>query len=314
MLRGAALLSLLACACAADDATPKKACTSSLKGDYPFEACGAFCKQAKSGNHCKFCKCKACTFCGASASTTTSAPPALSPSLRRSAPPPPRWPKKMMKKGRGGNSSAKTGGAKPKKTKCESGLKGDLPFITCGSFCKAAKAGNHCKFCKCRSCAYCTADGKQNEAYVPPVTPAAAGHSFGTTEPPPKSAPGGASIDAAAVSSGPALGPPQRGVPVDTAAKTGGSHMVLIQGLGIAVLVVLLGLGLAAFTSQGDATMGSWRHTLQTHLAKMGLADYGREGTRLNTERDDEPEGSSSNLDEAFRAVDKLEADMGATR
>jgi len=307
-MRGAALLSLLACACAADDATPKKACTSSLKGDYPFEACGAFCKQAKSGNHCKFCKCKACTFCPASASTTTSAPPALSPSLRRSAPPPPRWPKKM-KKGRGGNSSAKTGGAKPKKTKCESGLKGDLPFITCGSFCKAAKAGNHCKFCKCRSCAYCTAEGKQNEAYVP-ATPAA--HSFGATEPPPQSAPGGASIDAAAVSTGLSLGPPQRGVPVDTAAKTGGSHMLLIQGLGIAVLVVLLGLGLAAFTSQGDATIGSWRHTLQTHLAKMGLADYGREGTRLNTAREDE--GSSSNLDEAFRAVDKLEADMGATR
>ena len=91
MHRGcAAVLSLLACACASDETTPKKACSSSLKGDFQFEACGAFCKQAKSGNHCKFCKCKSCTFCPASSSTTTSAPPVLSPPLRRSAPPPRR--------------------------------------------------------------------------------------------------------------------------------------------------------------------------------------------------------------------------------
>lgn len=30
-----------------------------LKGDYAYEACGAFCKQAKAPNHCKFCKCRA---------------------------------------------------------------------------------------------------------------------------------------------------------------------------------------------------------------------------------------------------------------
>jgi len=288
----AAILSLLACARAADDPTPKKACSSSLKGDFLFEACGAFCKQAKSGNHCKYCKCKSCTFCAAGAST--SAPPALSPPSRRNAPPPPRWPKKM-KKGRGGNSSA------AKKTKCESSLKGDLPFMACGSFCKAARAGNHCTFCKCRTCPYCTADGKQNEGYV--ATPSST---------PLRSELGGASVGTSA-STMSSSGPPQRGVPIDTAAKTGGSHMRLIQGLGIGVLLVLLGLGLVAFTSHGDATVGSWRHTVQTHLAKMGLADHGREGARLNLGRDDE--GSSSNLDDAFRAVDKLEADaLGTTR
>ena len=47
-------------------------------------------------------------------------------------------------------------------------------------------------------------------------------------------------------------------------------------------------------------------------VSGQGLADDGREGTRLNMDRDDE--GSSSNLDDAFRAVDKLEADMGTTR
>merc|ERR1719224_355989 len=39
--------------------------TYSLKGDYAYEACGAFCKQAKATNHCKFCKCRACSFCKA---------------------------------------------------------------------------------------------------------------------------------------------------------------------------------------------------------------------------------------------------------
>merc|ERR1719201_3061352 len=46
----------------------------SLKGDYAYEACGAFCKSTKAENHCKFCKCKACSFCpasGAAAAPTT---------------------------------------------------------------------------------------------------------------------------------------------------------------------------------------------------------------------------------------------------
>lgn len=44
----------------------RKYCNTSaygLKGDYAYEACGAFCKQAKAVNHCKFCKCRACSFC-----------------------------------------------------------------------------------------------------------------------------------------------------------------------------------------------------------------------------------------------------------
>lgn len=53
-------------------AKPKrKYCNTSaygLKGDYAYEACGAFCKQAKAVNHCKFCKCRACSFCATTAS------------------------------------------------------------------------------------------------------------------------------------------------------------------------------------------------------------------------------------------------------
>lgn len=48
-------LALIACAFAIDEdpKAEKKACSSSLKGDFAFEACGAFCKEAKKGNHCK---------------------------------------------------------------------------------------------------------------------------------------------------------------------------------------------------------------------------------------------------------------------
>ena len=146
MRRGcAAILCLLACARASDDTLPKKACSSSLRGDYQFNsvACATFCKEAKQGNHCKFCKCKACTFCPADSSALASS--ALSPSAHALLSP--RWPKKNVRSGVSNQS------------KCESGLKGDLPFVACGSFCKAAQASAHYKFCKCRSCLYCTAEG-----------------------------------------------------------------------------------------------------------------------------------------------------------
>jgi len=59
----------------AEEAKPKrKFCnttTYALKGDYAYEACGAFCKQVKAANHCKFCKCKSCGFCKTAASATS---------------------------------------------------------------------------------------------------------------------------------------------------------------------------------------------------------------------------------------------------
>ena len=66
----------------------------SFAGDYAYEACGAFCKQAKATNHCKFCKCKACAFCAAAApaAKTTAAPTAKGDKALRKA-------KKDAKKG-----------------------------------------------------------------------------------------------------------------------------------------------------------------------------------------------------------------------
>jgi len=294
--------SLLGCANADD--SPKRACSSTLKGDYQFEACGAFCKEAKKGNHCKFCKCKACTFCAAGAAGAASAvaaPPALSP--RNRSPPPPRWPKKGGKKGGKAGGMGGTGAPAPLggagKPQCKSGIKGDLPFMTCAAFCKSSKATNHCKFCKCRSCQYCAKDGAPAAGAAAAATAAPAG------------APAGASVSvsgSSATLTSATDGMQQRGVPVDRVASRGASHARLLQGVGVAILLVLVGLGMVAFTSQGDAEMGTWRHTLQTHLAKMGLASHGVEGNRLNREEE------ASDLDAAFRAVDKLEAEVALNK
>mmetsp|Transcript_69032 Transcript_69032/g.136831 ORF Transcript_69032/g.136831 Transcript_69032/m.136831 type:complete len:173 (-) Transcript_69032:296-814(-) len=88
----------------AEEKKPKrKFCNTSaygLKGDYAYEACGAFCKQAKAANHCKFCKCRACTFCAN----------AQMPPLNSLA-------KRPKSKTKSGLSSAADGLKKPKKGK-----------------------------------------------------------------------------------------------------------------------------------------------------------------------------------------------------
>ena len=54
-------------------------CHSGIKGVFQFKTCSGFCKEARRGPHCKFCKCQACAFCGG---TFTSAPAASSPAVK----------------------------------------------------------------------------------------------------------------------------------------------------------------------------------------------------------------------------------------
>ena len=42
-------------------------------------------------------------------------------------------------------------------TSCSSGFKGDLTKTGCGTFCKSARASDHCHWCKCRDCSFCVA-------------------------------------------------------------------------------------------------------------------------------------------------------------
>ena len=50
-----------------------------------------------------------------------------------------------------------TAAAEPEKVACQSGLRGDFTFKTCADFCKPTRASNHCRFCKCQQCPFCTA-------------------------------------------------------------------------------------------------------------------------------------------------------------
>merc|ERR1719231_40766 len=75
-----ALLGAVASADAPATKPKRKWCNTTVHGfagDYAYEAFGSFCKEAKATNHCKFCKCRACSFCagkGTSSAKTTPAP------------------------------------------------------------------------------------------------------------------------------------------------------------------------------------------------------------------------------------------------
>jgi len=71
------------------ESAKKVTCVSSLTGDFGFEACGAFCKQAKARNHCNFCKCRTCSFCPASGAkpAVSAIAPQPAPATKLPAPP-----------------------------------------------------------------------------------------------------------------------------------------------------------------------------------------------------------------------------------
>ena len=74
---------------------------------------------------------------------------------------------------------------KPKRKFCNTtlagGFKGDYAYEACGTFCKAEKAQNHCKFCKCKACGFCSAMKGTSASKKPtttassPTTPAKKG-------------------------------------------------------------------------------------------------------------------------------------------
>ena len=52
------------------------------------------------------------------------------------------------------------------RTACNSTLYGDVRFRSCGPFCKEAKRSNHCHFCKCADCSFCTSPALDAHASV----------------------------------------------------------------------------------------------------------------------------------------------------
>lgn len=61
-------------------------CNSSLFGDARRTLCSSFCKPIKAANHCKWCKCKACAWCGDTPSKGTADAARLVPSRLSSLP------------------------------------------------------------------------------------------------------------------------------------------------------------------------------------------------------------------------------------
>jgi len=185
---------LLLILCAPYSAAARTRCKTDLVGDYAYEACGAFCKPEKKQNHCKFCKCRACQFCAGTPPPEPLAPKALPKPVatddQSAAPaevPKLPAPRKKKKRTRQMDTAAAPSPAElpqpaaksatksvaKAKTKCSSGIKGDYQFETCGGFCKEAKSTNHCKFCKCRTCSFCSAPaaGGQSSSAESSATP-----------------------------------------------------------------------------------------------------------------------------------------------
>tara|TARA_B110001452_G_scaffold189591_1_gene159803 strand:- start:279 stop:1985 length:1707 start_codon:yes stop_codon:yes gene_type:complete len=83
----ALVLALFPLAASAQEKGP--ACRSGLRGDFGFKTCADFCNQARAPNHCRFCKCQQCSFCGATpASSEAQAAPVVAAAVPARAPPP----------------------------------------------------------------------------------------------------------------------------------------------------------------------------------------------------------------------------------
>jgi len=51
-----------------DAAVPApESCSSPMRNDNNYKACGGWCKSTRGNNHCRFCKCQDCLFCRAAA-------------------------------------------------------------------------------------------------------------------------------------------------------------------------------------------------------------------------------------------------------
>ena len=136
-------------------------CTSTMRGDFTYATCGAFCTESKKVNHCRYCKCRTCSFCvgetpsgsisawGGANSTHAKSTKVLSTKSTKST-------KSKRTKSAVANGSTISGSIPAARASCSSKLKGDYPYQACGTFCNEAKKRNHCQWCKCKACSFCS--------------------------------------------------------------------------------------------------------------------------------------------------------------
>ena len=172
------------CAAASKSAAGTTPCSSAFPGDLKVEACGSFCKEAKSKDHCPRCQCRACPFCApatkgsacasglAGDSSTADCSDfcaaagdagcayckcrACSSCLNVALPAPPKPAPKAKKEHppKGGAPAPPSILGQP----CSSTFPGDLKTASCAKFCMAESAKAHCPRCQCKACPFCTFD------------------------------------------------------------------------------------------------------------------------------------------------------------
>lgn len=139
------LLSLLLCCISAELSSAAKDCSSKMPGDFAYEACGGFCKIDKKANHCRYCKCRECSFCKG-AETVAPAPPKQQhggDAAHRNKKRLDAVTGKASKAGKadGAAKNAPVVAASPvmdagttvTRKRCASGIRGDYAYETCGA-------------------------------------------------------------------------------------------------------------------------------------------------------------------------------------
>ena len=312
----------------------RTACKSAMPGDFGHESCGAFCKIDKKANHCRYCKCKECSFCsgnGGKEALDDAARSAL-----QQLPTPGSGGKGNMtrRKKRAGSRNASTGSAShshssssssgSKHKQCRSGIKGDFNYEMCGAFCKSAKATNHCKFCKCRTCTFCGGTATKGELPTQPTASASAAVPIAAAAAAPSAAASSAPVAAAAPASysAPAAAAPVAARPF---ASGGGKPPVVVKaaggatttsapppqpGVGMMVIVwavIICGLGgLCAYVVDGQLRNASMDGVSRGE--RSGLMRAGRSPVdEMEAAADGVPQPG---LDAAFRNVELLEESL----
>jgi len=106
-------------------------CPTLHEGDASKPGCFGWCSPIFRAEHCGWCACMGCGWCGGATGAGASALPGSSVA--------------------GGGSAVDA---------CHSGHDGDSTFRDCASFCSSQYKADHCGLCKCKACGFCACESQ----------------------------------------------------------------------------------------------------------------------------------------------------------
>lgn len=132
-------------------------CNPTLKGDFTYETCAPFCS-ATSSTHCRYCKCKTCSFChmdkkAATKATQQPQTAALTSEKKKSG-----TKSKKTSSSIGGTILKKKSDSASKQTAKTSAVERFDHYCqtaACEPFCAEEFKRHHCNDCKCKACGFC---------------------------------------------------------------------------------------------------------------------------------------------------------------